>query len=135
MSHHAELNSWSVNGSVLQLLVSSVFAWQAVIQSTGADMCECTDDLLLAFCTPARMDWHNNAMVTVDFKFWNWLKQNPKCGFPFNAALWRTIMKGSEFDLCWKANIKNWFYDLCFLNSYVSVCQMGVFILSERVAQ
>lgn len=52
----------------LQLLVSSVFAWQAAIQSTGADMCECTDSLLLAFCAPAHMDWHS-AVLTVDMTF------------------------------------------------------------------
>lgn len=69
MFYHAELNSRSVTGFVLQLLVSSVFAWQAAIQSIRADMCERTDALLLAFCTPVRMDWHNAMLTVVDLNF------------------------------------------------------------------
>lgn len=61
----------------LQLLVSSVFAWQAAIQSTGADTCECTDALLLAFCTPARMDWLYRHACSCWFKSRNGLRQNP----------------------------------------------------------
>lgn len=79
MFYHAEFHSWeplvteggalSVNELVLQLLVSSVFAWQAAIQSIRADTCECTDALLLAFCVPARMDWHNAMLTVVDINF------------------------------------------------------------------
>lgn len=63
------MSSPSVNGFVLQLLVSSVFAWQAVIQSLGGDMCACTDALLLAFCVPACMDWRNAMLTVVGLNF------------------------------------------------------------------
>lgn len=63
------MNSPSVNGFVLQLLVSSVFAWQAAIQSLGGDMSACTDALLLAFCVPACMDWPNAMLNSCWFKF------------------------------------------------------------------
>lgn len=38
---------------VLLLLVSSVFAWQAAIQSICADICECPRAILLGFCALA----------------------------------------------------------------------------------
>lgn len=59
----------SVYVLVLQLLVSSVFAWQAAIQSIGADMCEHTHALLSAFCAPAHMDLHNAMLTVVNFNF------------------------------------------------------------------
>lgn len=122
----AELNSRSVNGLVLHLLVSSVFAWQAAIQSEGADMCGRTDALLLAVCTPARMDWHNTMLTVVDFKSSNWLKRDPEFGFPFNAA---QLKDNYERKWIWVLMKRQ-----AFLNLYMSVCQMGVFILAERVS-
>lgn len=50
---------------VLLLLVSSVFAWQAAIQSICADMCECPRAPLFAFCVLAR----TTCLKVVDFNF------------------------------------------------------------------
>lgn len=125
MFYHAELNSRSVTGFVLQLLVSSVFAWQAAIQSIRADMCERTDALLLAFCTPARMDWHNAMLTVVDLNFETGWSRIWKLGFLLCCTLKDNYERKCFFVFFkWKTNIKKWFYGLfglCVLNSYVSV--------------
>lgn len=131
MFYHAEFHSCnrrerSISYWSSQLHVSSVFAWQTAIQSTRADMCECTDALLLAFCAPARMDWHI-AMLMIFETGWSriqdvdWFKC---CTFEDNYEKnkwiwWKTI---TEMDsMVYLACVFRFF--LC-----VSACQMGVFL-------
>ena len=132
MFYHAEFHSCNRRESSIsywsfELHVSSVFAWQAAIQSTRADMCECTDALLLAFCAPARMDWHIAMLMIFGWsriQDVDWFKC---CTFKDNYKnkwiWWKKITNGfyGVFGLCFQIFL------VC-----VSMSNGCVFILAER---
>lgn len=133
----SSVKSPSVIGLVLELLISCVFAWQAAVQSEGADMCECSDALPSALCVPACMDRLNAMLPVVDFTCVKWLKQNPKYGFTFNAALLRKVMK--KWIWCFWRKAKNeikTFYLWCFESRRVSMsngCYSGWIICETKM--
>lgn len=67
----------------------------------GADICECTYAPLLAFCAPARMDWHN-AMLSLFLYFYHLkfklAETESTLDVLLNAALVRIIMGGNAVD-------------------------------------
>lgn len=115
---HSEGRALSVNGFALQLLVSSVFAWQAVIQSIRC----CTLGL-------PRASSHGLARRHA-YGCWFLKFETGWSGVKYLGLVLMLHSYGqlwSEVSFWWKVNIKNGCFDLCFLNSYVSACQMGVF--------
>lgn len=128
----SSVKSPSVIGLVLELLISCVFAWQTAVQSKGADMCEWSDALPSALCVSACMDRLNAMLPVVDFTCVKWLKQNPKYGFTFNAALLRIVMRKWIWCFWRKAKMK-WLIICSVLSPDWSVCPMDVILAESYV--